>query len=394
VYSVQCQLDSAAFGPCSSAINMSYSSLPPGPHTFAVQVTDASGNTAQDSYSWTIQGPAQTAPKNGGTPQISGTVSVGKQLTATPGTWTGTPAPTFAYQWQNCSKSGPCQAISGATSRTYTPPRSNVGSRLDVLVTGTNSVGSSSVSAPETAPVTGAPLTRTSPLITGTTVVGKTLTGKAPAWGGYPVPTLADHWSRCNKSGASCVTIAGATRTQYKVASSALGFTLRFVVDASNSVGKSVVQSKPSSPVRASRSVILTLSRALLQRTHKGKASLTVTIKAAGGGARVGRLVIGLPSGLRLSGSAKTLARALRITGSHNAKLRFKDRLQRRSLSITFSHSQAAITITLSSPVLAVPGQFPTQHTKKPKIITLTLTGAATGVVTHPRLTLKVKGSG
>ncbi len=352
-------------------------------------MTDATGTTAQGSYSWTIAAPV---PRNTGLPGISGTVSVGKQLTATPGTWAGTPAPTFAYQWQNCSQSGPCQAISGATSRTYTPPRSNVGSRLDVRVTGTNSVGSSSVSAPETQPVTGVPLTTVSPLITGSTVVGKTLTGKAPSWGGYPVPTLAEHWSRCNKTGASCVAIAGATGTKYELPSSALGSTLRFVVEASNSVGNSVVQSKPSSPIRASRSVILTLSRASLQRPHKGKASLTVTIKAGGAGAQLGRLVIGLPSGLSLSGSAKTLARALRITGAHNAKLRFTDRLHRRSLTITFSHSQAATTITLSSPVLAVSGQFPARPPKKPKIVTLTLTGAATGVVTHTRLSLKFKG--
>jgi hypothetical protein len=376
---------------CTSATSMTYPSLGTGQHTFTVQMTDATGTTAQTSYAWTITPPV---PHNTGLPGISGTVSVGKQLTATPGTWTGTPAPTFTYQWQKCSQSGPCQAISGATSRTYTPPRSNTGSRLDVLVTGTNSVGSNSVSAPETAPVTGAPLTTISPLITGTTVVGKTLTGKPPPWGGYPVPTLTDHWSRCNKSGGSCIAIAGATRTKYKVPSSALGFTLRFVVQASNSVGTSVVHSRPSSPVRASRSVVLTLSRALLQRTHKGKASLTVTIKAAGGGARVGRLVIGLPSGLSLSGSAKTLARALRITGAHNAKLRFVDRLRRRSLSITFNRSQATATITLSSPVLAVPRRFPTRPTKKPTIVTLTLTGAATGVVTHTRLTLKLKGLG
>ncbi len=57
--------------------------------------------------------PASTSP-----PSISGTAEVGGTLTANPGTWTGVPAPTFAYQWQRCPEPG-----------TSTPPGVNWTSR-------------------------------------------------------------------------------------------------------------------------------------------------------------------------------------------------------------------------------------------------------------------------
>ena len=45
------------------------------------------------------EGPADVAPANTAVPVITGTTALGDTLTATAGTWTGTPEPTFAYQW-------------------------------------------------------------------------------------------------------------------------------------------------------------------------------------------------------------------------------------------------------------------------------------------------------
>ena len=59
--------------------------------------------------------PPAVAPTNTVAPVISGTNNIGQVLTTTDGTWTGTPAPTFAYQWFRGAT-----AISGQTATTYT----------------------------------------------------------------------------------------------------------------------------------------------------------------------------------------------------------------------------------------------------------------------------------
>jgi subtilisin family serine protease len=55
-------------------------------------------------------------------PSISGIPRVGQTLTASKGTWTGTPTPTLTYQWVVCADSSDtstCADISGATAMTY-----------------------------------------------------------------------------------------------------------------------------------------------------------------------------------------------------------------------------------------------------------------------------------
>jgi hypothetical protein len=60
-------------------------------------------------------------------PTVGGVVKVGRTLTAAKGTWTGTPTPTYAYQWYRCTATGvaaatvpdTCTAIAGATKSTY-----------------------------------------------------------------------------------------------------------------------------------------------------------------------------------------------------------------------------------------------------------------------------------
>ncbi|MFT4217933.1 MAG: hypothetical protein QM619_12230 [Micropruina sp.] len=64
------------------------------------------------------------------TPKVSGTVKVGNQLTAKPGTWTPT-AVQFSYQWYRSGK-----AIRGANHNTYILVKSDKGKRIKVKVTG------------------------------------------------------------------------------------------------------------------------------------------------------------------------------------------------------------------------------------------------------------------
>ena len=89
--------------------------------------------------------PPPVAPANKTLPQVSGTTRAGQTLTATPGTWTGTPAPALAYQWQRCdSGGGSCQNVTGATSATYGLGAGDVDSTLRVSVSATNTAGSAS----------------------------------------------------------------------------------------------------------------------------------------------------------------------------------------------------------------------------------------------------------
>lgn len=55
----QCKLDAGASTPCSSPAV--YTNLTDGPHAFTVQATDAAGNTASESYTWTVETRSPTA---------------------------------------------------------------------------------------------------------------------------------------------------------------------------------------------------------------------------------------------------------------------------------------------------------------------------------------------
>jgi hypothetical protein len=76
-------------------------------------------------------------------PTISGTTQDGQTLTASAGSWTGLPSPSFSYQWERCTAlDTSCQPITGATSATYSLTDADVGSVVQAQVTATNVGGS------------------------------------------------------------------------------------------------------------------------------------------------------------------------------------------------------------------------------------------------------------
>jgi hypothetical protein len=107
---------------------------------------------------------ATNAPQNTARPSISGEPRVGRQLTADPGTWTGSPT-SFAYQWQRCDIDGTgCFDIVGATARTYSVAGLDLGFRLRVEVRATNASGSGQAFSALTGVVQPAtPITNTRP---------------------------------------------------------------------------------------------------------------------------------------------------------------------------------------------------------------------------------------
>jgi hypothetical protein len=103
---------------------------------------------------------AQTAPANTAAPGILGTPVEGKTLTASNGTWSGSPT-TFAYRWLRCPADAVaaaipsnCSVISGATKNSYKLLSADVGLRIRVRVIASNKDGSASAYAVATGVVT------------------------------------------------------------------------------------------------------------------------------------------------------------------------------------------------------------------------------------------------
>jgi hypothetical protein len=200
-------------------------------------------------------------PSNTSPPTITGTAVSGETLTASEGSWTGTPplSPP-AFQWLRCDAAGDaCTDIAGQTGSTYVVVApADVGATLRVRETRTNAEGSDSAQSAQTAVVTEqtAPVNTGEPLISGSAVEGSTLTTSDGTWTG----TSLDYdyqWVRCGADGglpdgSNCPTIAGATAASYTLTASDIGHRLRVQVTASNDTGSATATANPTAVVQQS----------------------------------------------------------------------------------------------------------------------------------------------
>ena len=195
---------------------------------------------------------SRAAPANTATPTISGTSQEGQKLTASTGTWTGSPT-SYAYGWSRCDANGDaCTAIGGETASTYTVQSADVGHTLRVTVTAANADGSASSTSAPTGVVSNAaaPSNTAAPTVSGTAQVGSTLTAANGSWNGSP-SGYAYAWSRCDQTGSSCAAIGGATASTYKLQQVDAGATLRVTVTASNGAGSTPATSVPTAVVQS-----------------------------------------------------------------------------------------------------------------------------------------------
>ena len=87
--------------------------------------------------------PGPSPPVNTLPPQITGTPQEGQALLATPGTWSGTQPISYSYRWSD-----------GAAGLTNILGPSDLGHRVSVTVTATNSAGSATATSASVGPVT------------------------------------------------------------------------------------------------------------------------------------------------------------------------------------------------------------------------------------------------
>ena len=223
-----------------------------------VTASNSAGQASATSAPSGVVGAASSAPSNTQLPGLSGTATVGQQLTASPGVWQGSPTPTYSYGWQRCDSGGNnCVAISGANGSAYTLVGADAGSTIEVVVTASNSAGqASAASAPSgvVGAASSAPSNTTLPGLSGTATVGQQLTASPGVWQGSPTPTYSYGWQRCDSGGNNCVAISGANGSAYTLVGADAGSTIEVVVTASNSAGQASAASAPSGVVGAASS--------------------------------------------------------------------------------------------------------------------------------------------
>jgi len=251
----RCDGTGAGCANIASATRTTYKATPEDVgHTLRVAVTGSNSAGSSSATSDQTGVVASLAPSNTKLPAISGAAKDGQLLSASNGTWTGTPPLSFAYRWEACNSTGAeCSVILGAAASTYRVITSQIGGTLRVSVTASNTVGSASAtSAASAVIVPGPPVNTALPEASGTAMEGQTLSAGNGTWAGTPPFTYTYQWQSCNSAGASCVNITGAKNATYTVTAGNLGSTLRVSVTAKNTVS-SVKATSAVTPVVVAR---------------------------------------------------------------------------------------------------------------------------------------------
>jgi hypothetical protein len=236
-------------------------------------------------------GGGTTAPVNTSPPLVTGTAQDGQTLSASTGSWSGSPT-SYAYQWQRCDSSGgSCANVSGATTSSYPLGSTDVDSTLRVTVTASNAGGSATAqSAPSTVVAAVPPQSTAPPAVSGTDSTGQMLKSSTGSWTGTSPLSYGYQWQRCDSSGAGCVNVSGATSSTYTLTSADAGSSMRVHVSASNSAGSAAATSPATAPV-ASNGQSLSFSGTLNKNTSSlafpvtvpaGEADATLTFSKGG----------------------------------------------------------------------------------------------------------------
>ena len=188
---------------------------------------------------WAVSG-FPSPPAVSVAPVITGTPRTGDTLSASTGSWTGTPT-SYAYQWQRSLTSGGSLIdIGGATNSTYVVSEFDVGYFIKVSVSATNGIGTSNAaSSLETVAVVDiAPTNTVIPVVTGIARTGATLTTTTGSWTSAPT-SYTYQWKRANTAGGSYTDIASGVNSTYVLTDSDIGKYIKVAVVATNTAASS-----------------------------------------------------------------------------------------------------------------------------------------------------------
>jgi hypothetical protein len=184
------------------------------------------------------------APVNVVQPLLTGNGAVGTVVTCSNGSWTGSPSPTFSFNFRVNGVS-----VQNGASNTYTPLIGDDTKTLTCLVTATNTQGSASEGASNSLVVGTIPNNTVAPTVSpsGTQSTGTLITANVGTWAGTATIIYEYKWTR------NGVAISGATASTYTIQSADDGTTIRVEVKGSNTYGESafVASSNSVSAVNA-----------------------------------------------------------------------------------------------------------------------------------------------
>ena len=166
------------------------------------------------------------APANVVQPSLVGNGAVGSVVTCNPGAWSGSPSPTFSYDFRVNSVS-----VQSGASNSYTPLIGDDTKTLTCLVTATNSQGSASEGTSNSLVIGRTPVNTVAPVISGTNTFGSTLTTTNGTFTGTATLTYTYQWLRGGSQ------IAGQTASTYVIGASDSLAAITCEVTATNSYG-------------------------------------------------------------------------------------------------------------------------------------------------------------
>ena len=193
---------------------------------------------AESANSVAISGGTRgTPPANIQPPEVSGNGAVGETLTCSTGTWTGTPAPGFTYQWVR-DVGAARTVIESATANIYKVTAEDEGHSLACEVTATSGAGSASKLSANAIAVPGeGPENLVAPQVLGVepAALGEALTCAPGTWSGKPPPTFSYQWVR--DRGLPGEAIVASSAKTYLVEAGDEGHSLSCNVIATNGLG-------------------------------------------------------------------------------------------------------------------------------------------------------------